>query len=76
MTNWDLENDNTSRKNIRIAQIKLKVHIFTSNFDVIDAIMHECNYLYSIMLEYHPVVAWVLFQGNKKFGKTHPICLL
>ena len=27
------------------------------------------------LLEYHPVIAWVLFTGGKKFGKTHPTWL-
>ena len=26
-------------------------------------------------LEYHPGIAWVLFTGGKKFGKTHPTWL-
>lgn len=28
-----------------------------------------------LVLEYNPVVAWVLFQEGRKFGKTHPTCL-
>ena len=28
-----------------------------------------------VILEYHPGIAWVLFTGGKKFGKTHPTWL-
>ena len=35
----------------------------------------ESFIMFQRVVEYHPVVAWVLFQDGKKFGKTHPMWL-